>query len=41
MSGVKFKKYCIWFEEEESSHAVDVLEEALIGAGIYWNLEEA
>lgn len=41
MTGVKFKKYYLWFEEEESERAVDVLEEALLSEKIYWGLEEA
>lgn len=40
MAGVKFKKYYLWFEEDCATEAVDVLEEALLEAGIYWNLEE-
>jgi hypothetical protein len=40
MSGVSFTGYRIYFESEKASEAVNIIEGALLDAGIYWDLEE-
>ena len=40
MSGVSFTGYHIYFESEKAYEAVNIIEEVLLDAGIYWDLEE-